>query len=179
MRPAHVAFNSLFSLIVTLAVVGGLLNFPTSCTCGARLVHHHSIFQVSSHHHDPGEAGAADARHGPAGHGHDHHATAPHQHDPHARQERHDPRAAHAGDRWGAGRVDTSRREIGVAMAPETYGGPELRAQPTPAPNGQIVATNLIPLTLDADAVSAPRYRLSLPRPTGRAIVPEPPPPRA
>lgn len=40
-------------LILVLALVTGLLNFPTICHCGAELPHPHSLFVLADHHHSP------------------------------------------------------------------------------------------------------------------------------
>lgn len=60
------------SLLLTVALLAGLLNFPVTCACGAAVPHGHSLFQLAGHHHH----GPADAH--DHGHAHDHsHDTQP------------------------------------------------------------------------------------------------------
>lgn len=39
------------TLIVPVALVAGMLSFPTTCQCGADQPHEHPIFGLASHHH--------------------------------------------------------------------------------------------------------------------------------
>jgi len=50
----HLSSNTCRSaggLILVLALVAGLLNFPSTCQCGAEVPHPHSLFLLADHHH--------------------------------------------------------------------------------------------------------------------------------
>lgn len=46
-------YRSAGGLILVLALITGLLNFPSVCHCGAELPHPHSLFLLADHHHSP------------------------------------------------------------------------------------------------------------------------------
>lgn len=43
--------TSVSGLLVLPFLLVGLLNFPTSCLCGAEMPHSHSLFMLGGHHH--------------------------------------------------------------------------------------------------------------------------------
>jgi hypothetical protein len=65
--PWHLSSNTCRSasgLILVLALISGLLNFPSTCQCGAELPHPHSLFLLADHHHSPdGETETPAQRH--------------------------------------------------------------------------------------------------------------------
>jgi hypothetical protein len=65
--PWHLSSNTCRSasgLILVLALISGLLNFPSTCQCGAELPHPHSLFLLADHHHSPdGETESSEHDH--------------------------------------------------------------------------------------------------------------------
>lgn len=53
-QPGHRTSNLLRSaggLLLVSALISGLLNFPSTCDCGAEMPHPHSLFLLADHHH--------------------------------------------------------------------------------------------------------------------------------
>ena len=55
-HPWHLSSNACRSargLVLVSLLISGLLNFPSTCQCGAELPHPHSLFLLADHHHSP------------------------------------------------------------------------------------------------------------------------------
>jgi hypothetical protein len=47
----RLALNSTAGMLLVVALLLGLLNFPTTCACGVAVPHEHSLFLLHDHHH--------------------------------------------------------------------------------------------------------------------------------
>ncbi len=52
LNPAQLQ-RSFVGVCIALLLVGGLISVPSTCHCGARVAHGHSLFILPGHHHVP------------------------------------------------------------------------------------------------------------------------------